>query len=87
MIRDDRGEARRIRPIFSSQEASPFNISVDKERRSYHIERHNMFERDFPSFVAPDQGFVDDFRAASSWKANHEWIALSRLERFDATLN
>ena len=53
-------------------------------RNTYHVECHDILERDVAGAVAADEGLVDNFRAAAGGKTQNEGIRLGGLESLDA---
>ena len=53
------------------------------EGTTYHIESHDISERNGTGSVALHEDFVDDFRAAAGRKSEHEGSILGWLEFVD----
>jgi hypothetical protein len=53
-------------------------------RISYHVESHDILERDLPGAMTLHEDLVDEFRAAASGKTKHKGLLSGRLERLDA---
>jgi hypothetical protein len=51
----------------------------------YHVEGHDILERDLAGAVALDEDFVDDLRAAPGGQAQDKGLSLGWLESLDAT--
>jgi hypothetical protein len=50
---------------------------------AYHVERHDIFERDLTGTVALHQELVDDLGAAASGQTQHERLFLGGVECLD----
>lgn len=55
-----------------------------KSGRQYHVERHDILERDVASPVAPYQDIVDDLWAAAGRESEYEGPVRGWLECLDA---
>lgn len=51
---------------------------------AYHVEGHDIFERDLAGAVTLDEDLVDEFWATAGWQAEDEWVFWGWLECVDA---
>ena len=58
---------------------------VGRGGRTYHVEGHDILERDLARAVALDQDLVDDLGTGAGWQAQDEGLGLGGLESLDAT--
>ena len=54
------------------------------EGYSYHVEGHDILERDLAGAVALHEDLVDELRAAAGWQTEDEWLLRGGLESLDA---
>jgi hypothetical protein len=85
MIRGGRAAGRRTRPVAVSIAFFFFFFFFREDIGTYHVERHDILERDLPGAVPLHQDLVDDLGATPGGQTDHEGLVFGGFEGFDAT--